>query len=76
MNYNMKGVQLWNDSQALQISRDGLDYWINRPTIYKRPINALEKNYIQELFFKVTVELQYANEIEGPFSVFHTVLAA
>ena len=64
MNYNMIAVQLWNDYQALQISRDGLDCWTYRPMIYQRPINAPEKNDIQEGFFLVTVELQYANEIE------------
>ena len=64
MNSTMIVVQLWNDSQALQISRDGLDCWTYRPMIYQRTINASEINDIQEVFFKVTVELQYANEIE------------
>ena len=36
---------------------------------------APEKNDIQYVI-NVTVELQYANEIEWPFSVFFTVLAA
>ena len=63
MKSNMIVVQLWNNSQALQISRDGLDCWTNRPMIYQRPINAPEKNDIQYVI-NVTVELQYANEIE------------
>ena len=64
MNSNMIVVHLWNDSQALQISRDGLDCQTNGPMIYQRPINAFKKKDIQEVFFQVTIELQYANEVD------------
>ena len=50
MNSNMIVVKLWNDSKALQISRNGLDCKIDGLMIYKIPIHAPEKKMIIRKF--------------------------
>ena len=52
MNYNVKVVQLWNESLTLLKSRDGPMSQTNRPMIYERLINAPEKNDNQEVFLR------------------------
>ena len=64
MNSNMIVNKLWNGCKALQISRSVLDCKTDGLMIYERPTNASKKLDIQEVFFWVTKQLQYANEIE------------
>ena len=52
MNSNEIVVKLCIGSKALEISRDGLDFKTYGPMIYKTPINAPEKNLIQEVYFR------------------------
>ena len=52
MKSNKIVVKLWNGSNSLEISRYGLDCKTYGPMIYKRPLNAPEKNLIQEVFFR------------------------
>ena len=63
MDFNMIVDKLWNGCKALQISRNGLDCQTDGLMIYERPTNAPKKYNIQEVFFWVTKQLQYANEI-------------
>ena len=67
MNSNMIVDKLWNGSNALQISRNGLDCQTDGLMIYERPINAPVKYDIQEVFSWVTKKLQYANESDSVY---------
>ena len=70
-------VKLWNGSEALQISRNGLDCKTDGLMIYKTPIHAPEKKIIFRKFvlghYRATICKQ---DWQGPLSVFHTDLAA
>ena len=42
--------KLWIGSMALEISRDGVDCKTHGSMFYKRPVNAHQKNLVQEVF--------------------------
>ena len=51
MNPNEIIVKLLNGSQALEISRDELDFYTYGPIVYKRPINVSKKILFRNFFF-------------------------
>ena len=58
-------IKLWNGSEALQMSRNGLDCWTDGLMIYKISIHAPKKKRHSGSLFYATIELQYANKIDS-----------